>query len=1027
MKLRPSHRVFLVLLILYSHFAIAQRFNPYYNFRHLNVENGLPDNTVYHFLQDSRGYMWLGTRNGITMFDGIRTTNFLHDDLNKNSISGNFITRILEDSNHQIWIGNNGGIDLFNRPENTFTHFGIPAEDGRVEDTYCVPLGFSNRFDLWLIDTKLKAIRIFNTQTKKFKFAVSTDAVDGMLVINPSSGTIHIWSYLSIGTSHFVFKRYSLVRQERFFYDGKSRYGTALQIFHVYPQNDSTVWLATAKGLFELNPGTGNYKVYNSLDSEPVTEIRFSAISPKGLLWVSTGGFGIYTFDIQTKKFVDHFRNFVVDPFSICSNNIVSMYFDRVGDIWCGSFGNGVSYANVESRFFSKNLSKIELDSWKKENNVYWLKSDLRGNIWCILQDVLGFWLLDSNLNVKEFRQPLLDNGRPYKGSLYELFFDGENSAWCTTDRGLFRYNVKSNRMTQVDYPRLSQDLFGSYWTNSILQLHDSTLLLSTMGGLYRITTQKGRPAVQPFSELNDKTFKSFDFIFEDYQKNIYVKDIGEFLYILSPTGSAGHYSIKKQINFPSNLVHISEDSSEMYLATNSGLFLLHKNNFTVERSPINSILPFKTINNVMVERSKIWLFGDKGLYYYNPAENTGRLFTTEDGLPSNKFTEFCILKTPSGKLIAGTNNGLVSFYPERLQDIIYPPRAQLINMYVNDSVKSFVANPQELSEITLEQFQNTFSFDFSCIGFQHASANTYQYKLGNYDENWIESGTSHYTRYSKIPPGKYSFQLRTRDAKGESSPYNKILNIEIKKAIWQTTGFKILMAVIFVFLVWRAIKWYLGIRIRRQQRAFEKQQAIERERTRIATDMHDDLGAGLSSIRFLSEKVKRNSFSEITRDDIDKIMIHSSELIDNMNEIVWAMNEKNDSLVDLLVYIRSYAKEYCEENELQCEIAMPEIIPNLFVSGEIRRNVFLTIKESLHNIVKHAGAGQVHIDFQVRTGLAVTIRDNGRGFDLATGDKISRGNGLKNMRKRIESIGGTFSIQSESGVLIRIVIPLPL
>ena len=1025
MQLRLFHTIWLVFIILQPHFAPAQRLNPYFNFRHLNVENGLPDNTVYHFLQDSKGYMWLGSRNGITIFDGIRTINFQHEEKDKKSVAGNFITRILEDSDHQIWIGNNAGIDLFNRNKNTFTHFPIPSDNGRMEDTYCVPLGISNLYDLWFIDTKSKAIRIFNTKSRKFRFAASTDAVDGVLIANPSSGTIHIWSYLSIGTSHFIFQRDSLIRQQRFFNDEKNRSGTAQQIFHVYPQNDTSVWLSTAKGLIELDPVSGNYKTYNRMGDEPVTEIRFTALSPKGLLWVSTGGFGIYTFDTQNKKFIDHFRNFILDPFSICSNNVVSMYFDRVGDIWCGSFGNGVSYANVENRFFSKNLSKIELDPWKKENSVYWVKADPQGNIWCILQDVLGFWLLDSGLNVKEFRQPRLPNGQLYKGSLYEILFENENSAWCTTDRGLYKYNVKTNRMLQVDYPRLSQDLFGSYWSNTIIRLHDSSILFSTMGGLYRINIQNGRQTVLPFSELNDKPFKSFDFLFEDKEKNIYVKDIGEYLYILSPSGSPGHYDIKKEIDLPSNVIHISEDSAEIYMGTSSGLYLLHKNSLTVERSPLNSRLDFNAVNDVLVKGNKMWLFGDKGLYYYNSAENKGRLFTTEDGLPSNKFAEFCMVVTPSGRCIAGTNNGLVSFNPEKLQDIVYPPRAQLINMYVNDSVKGFVANPQELSDVVLEHDQNTFSFDFSSISFQHASANQYEYKLENYDENWIENGSSHYTRYSKIPPGKYNFKLRTRDAKGEISQYTKTLGIEIRKAFWQTTVFKILIAVVFLFLVWQGIKWYLGTRIRKQQRAFEKQQAIEKERTRIATDMHDDLGAGLSSIRFLSEKVKRNSFSEITKEDIGKIMEHSSTLIDKMNEIVWAMNEKNDSLGDLLVYIRSYTKEYCDENGLKCEIELPENIPDVFVSGEMRRNIFLTIKESLHNIVKHAEAKEVHVDIQVNGGLSVAIRDDGKGFDLVNGSKESLGNGLKNMRKRIESMGGTFKLYSVSGVMVNIGVPL--
>ena len=159
-------------------------------------------------------------------------------------------------------------------------------------------------------------------------------------------------------------------------------------IFHVLSRHDSVAWLSTALGLIELNPKTGKYSLYNSLNNEPVTEMRYISESPSGLLWIGTGNAGIYTFDPHQKKFVDHFRNETLDPFSICSNNMISIYFDRVGNVWCGSYGNGVSYAHVENNFFSKHLSKNEMDRWKKENNISWLGPDLQGNTWCMMQDV---------------------------------------------------------------------------------------------------------------------------------------------------------------------------------------------------------------------------------------------------------------------------------------------------------------------------------------------------------------------------------------------------------------------------------------------------------------------------------------------------------------------------------------------------------------------------------------------------------------------------------------------------------------
>jgi signal transduction histidine kinase/ligand-binding sensor domain-containing protein len=1002
----------------------AQNFNPYYNFKQLNVQNGLAQNIVYHFLQDSRGYLWLGTRNGITVFDGIRTNSFQHEDNNTNSLTGNFITRILEDSSHIIWIGNDAGIDRFNQTDNRFTHFGLPAANGHIENAYCVLLGFANAHDLWFIDPNLKAIKIFNTKTKSFRFVAATDAVDGAIQTDRRTGAVQIWTYLSISTNHLVFKNDSLISSQIFF-DGNKKTGLpSLLIFHAYAQNDSTVWLSTVKGLIELDPRTSAFSIYNKLDNEPVTETRYVSESPAGMLWVGTGNAGIFTFDPGQKKFIDHFRNEALDPFSICSNNIVSMYFDRVGNIWCGSYGSGASYAHIENNFLSKHLSKTEMDKWKKDNNISWLGPDLRGNIWCMMQDVGGFWLLDSSLKLKIYRQPLLANGEPFIAAVYEMLFYDHSNAWCTTDRGLFRYNSETNIIKQVEYPRLSTTLFGSYWSKVITQLHDRSILFSTFAGVYQITSTNGKETILPFSALSHIPVKAYDMIFEDSAHQIYIRDTEDSLYIIAP-GISGDYEIKKRLLFRPEISQLQDSGPFIYMATSSGLFLMDKNKLTIERSTINDLLPFKSIKNLLVKGDKIWLFGESGLFQYNTLDKTGRLFSIEDGLPNNEFKQYAFLYTSTKNCIVGTNNGIVSFYPEKLKDNVYPPRAQLINMYVNDSSSGFLPNPQERSNVVLEHDQNTFSFDYSSIGFQHAQASAFEYKLGGFDEHWIRGGTTHYTRYSRIAPGNYTFRLRAIDAKGQVSPFMKILSIQIKKAFWQTTLFKISMGLLFALLIWQVIKWYLNVRIRKQQIEFEKLQAIEKERTRIATDMHDDLGAGLSRIKFLSETIEmKNQLQQPVETDISSISNYAKEMIGKMGEIVWALNEKNDSLSDLLSYTRAYAVEYLLDNQIRCQVNAPDIFPSVFVSGEFRRNIYLTIKEALHNIVKHAGAANVTIDIHTNHVLKIRIQDDGRGFDENNIRPFS--NGLNNMKKRMKDISGILKIAHHKGITITLSAPIP-
>jgi signal transduction histidine kinase len=187
---------------------------------------------------------------------------------------------------------------------------------------------------------------------------------------------------------------------------------------------------------------------------------------------------------------------------------------------------------------------------------------------------------------------------------------------------------------------------------------------------------------------------------------------------------------------------------------------------------------------------------------------------------------------------------------------------------------------------------------------------------------------------------------------------------------------------------------------------------------------MHDDLGAGLSRIKFLSETIGiKQQQQKPFEEDITKIRQYSHEMIDKMGEIVWALNEKNDSLSDLLSYTRSYAVEYLSQNGIKCKIETPDKFPAGFVSGEFRRNIYLTVKEALHNVVKHAQASEVIMKIEINHSLNIEIKDDGTGFDKSDIRPFS--NGLMNMQSRIKEIGGLFELINENGTQIRIKVPL--
>lgn len=253
---------------------------------------------------------------------------------------------------------------------------------------------------------------------------------------------------------------------------------------------------------------------------------------------------------------------------------------------------------------------------------------------------------------------------------------------------------------------------------------------------------------------------------------------------------------------------------------------------------------------------------------------------------------------------------------------------------------------------------------------------------------------------------------------KAELDKKNAILEVTIKRQ----------HLLYFVFTVIVLLLLLLGLLIFNRfnlQKRLEKQLAISEERKRISADMHDDLGSGLSKISLLSALVKEDVTNRNAQVHLENISKSSINLVDKMGEIIWMLNSNYDKIEYLLIYIRKYAMEYFDSTEISCKVEFPEHIPNLEINSEIRRNIFLAVKESLHNVLKHSGAHLVTITVTINsTLLNVIIRDNGNGIDVVA--ITGKGNGLKNMKKRMEDIKSRFTVKNDNGTILEFNIPLP-
>jgi signal transduction histidine kinase len=308
--------------------------------------------------------------------------------------------------------------------------------------------------------------------------------------------------------------------------------------------------------------------------------------------------------------------------------------------------------------------------------------------------------------------------------------------------------------------------------------------------------------------------------------------------------------------------------------------------------------------------------------------------------------------------------------------------------------------------------------FDYTALDFQTPEHTRFRYRLEGVDSDWIDAGTRRVAHYNNIYPGRYSFRVIAGNSDGVWNEAGAVLPILIQPHVWQTWWFRGVAVLVILGAVGGVARFTTQRRMQRKLEALERRHAVERERGRIAKDIHDDLGSSLTRIMMLGER---------TRDDVgrpEELAVHAGKIVTSaraavqaLDEIVWAVNPENDTLDGLVGYLNQYATQFFESTGVKCRLEMPARLSGLVLPAEVRHDLFLVVKEALNNVLKHAQATEVRVGMaETVTGVEIEIEDNGRGFEPGGGSGGRRGNGLENMRKRMESLGGGFRLTSTPG-----------
>jgi signal transduction histidine kinase/streptogramin lyase len=429
------------------------------------------------------------------------------------------------------------------------------------------------------------------------------------------------------------------------------------------------------------------------------------------------------------------------------------------------------------------------------------------------------------------------------------------------------------------------------------------------------------------------------------------------------------------------------------------------------------------------------------------------QLFRRAEGMLSEECTggfSPAGLKTKSGLLWFSTLKGVAVVNPR-----VQPVATLMPNTVLEEVLVDGVPNPRfhipspklahqngnpgkgksELEILPIMPGKHRIEFRYTGLSFDAPELIRFRYRLEGLDNDWVEAGTRRTAFYSYLPPGDYRFRVAACNSDGFWSESESSLRLKVSRHFWQTWWFIMLAGMGLLGSVVAVVHLTEKGKLHRRLKRMEQERALERERTRIAQDLHDEMGAKLCRISFLSEHARRGDLPpQELQDQITSISDASREVLHSLDEIVWAVNPQNDSLEHVASYIGQYAQEYFQMTGIQCELDIPTQLPPHPLSSQMRHHLFLATHEALTNILKHSGATRAAISMVSDNGaFEIKISDNGGGFNSsATATKpelaaAASGDGLSNMRKRLADIGGQCWIESapDQGTNIRFVIPL--
>jgi signal transduction histidine kinase/ligand-binding sensor domain-containing protein len=980
-------------------------------FETITIENGLSSNNITTIVQDSYGYLWFGTSNGLNKYDGINFDIFIDNPIN-NTLSDSSINILYVTSDGELWIGTSWGLNKYDRTTNTFINYLNEQDDvTSISDNFITSICEDSDGNIW-IGTK-KGLNKLDRVTETFSLylnspndtkSLSNDFITSICEDN--------YGYLWIGTIDGL-NRLDRNSQEFTIYRNDTERKTSISnnyVTCIYEGSDSNLWIGTTYGLNKYDRESDYFKVFVN-DANDITSLSNDYVTSicedfSGYLWVGTK-LGINRLDTSNETFYIYRYN-PDDPFSLSYDRIQAIYRDIEGNIWIGTL-NGCDKVNFKKQAFNYYIDALYNNAVpgiaSNDSKIIWLKtryglfkfnnetksvekiynevfinqnfSNVKMNTFCI--SINGcLWAGTEGYGLEMFN-PVTEELIVYKydensancipsDTVLSLYINSDGDIlWIGTDKGLCSFNITTGKFNYYAYEIENDNIWYIYQTS------DNDLWISTETGFYRIDYLSG---------------------------------------ILTPIVDYTQLSGSLYTNIISDVL---EDSRGLlWFANGNNLFCYDIDKETIVPTGLETNFPPIAVRSILEDdNNSIWLStASHGLIKISANDESIKQYGKDDGLQNDTFCYRSSYKAEDGELFFGCIVGLISFYPDDLIEDIDIPDVYITNFALLNKDISFTEPIEDVTEIKLPYADNSFEIDFVAFDYKSPEYNQYAYKLEGFDEKWNYcNAINSYAKYTNIPLGEYIFIIKASNSDGIWNEEGVSLKIIIAPPFWQQWWFIFILIMAAILLVFMVI-WLRTYTIRKYSQILEskyeertyqlikKTEQLENElkkRTEFTRALAHELKTPLTPLLSASEFLLNSVEDDITLGFINNIRQGILNLEKRINELLdlakgeIGLIKINREYVDVLNIIKNtmtYFMPEAQRKNQELILDIPDTLPEIFADEERITQVILNLLNNASKFTRKNGEIIIKAK-EEKASLIIEVIDNGCGIDEAEQEHI--------------------------------------